>query len=179
MIRRISLMGGPGCGKSTLAARIFSDLKVDGYKVEHIAEYVKAWAYSDRKPKSYDQLYIFGKQIHAEDSILQHVPLIVTDSPIMLNAAYSNYYNFRPVQHLINLALEFETDFPSLNLFVARTVEYQEHGRYQNYEKALEFDEYLLNFMCSHFKNEVHKVQVDDYENIIKLIKENIDGPIA
>jgi hypothetical protein len=63
MIRRICLHAGPGSGKSTLAARVFGELKVRGYDVEHVPEYIKTWAHAGRKPESYDQLYVFAKQL--------------------------------------------------------------------------------------------------------------------
>ena len=56
---RISLFGGPGSGKSTTAARLFSELKERHYSVEHVSEYVKSWTYMNRKPKGFDQVYIF------------------------------------------------------------------------------------------------------------------------
>jgi adenylate kinase family enzyme len=41
MSKVINLFGGPGCGKSTLAARIFSILKLKDISCELINEYAK------------------------------------------------------------------------------------------------------------------------------------------
>ena len=37
----INLFGGPGCGKSTIAAELFAILKKQGYEVELVTEYAK------------------------------------------------------------------------------------------------------------------------------------------
>ena len=41
----INLLGGPGCGKSTVAAGIFHQLKSLGYSTELVTEYVKDIVY--------------------------------------------------------------------------------------------------------------------------------------
>jgi nicotinamide riboside kinase len=90
-IRRISLFGGAGSGKTTMAARLFADLKMLGWDVEHIQEYIKARAYEKRFPTSFDQVYVFGNQLHREDRLLHHVNLVVTDSPVLMNLAYARH----------------------------------------------------------------------------------------
>lgn len=37
----INFFGGPGCGKSTMASRLFSELKSKGVKCEYVTEYAK------------------------------------------------------------------------------------------------------------------------------------------
>ena len=91
-IRRICLYAGAGAGKSTTAARIFADLKIKGYKTEYVSEFIKSWAYQGRFPKSFEQMYVFAQQTYLEDSLMPHVDSIVTDSPILLNVAYSKKY---------------------------------------------------------------------------------------
>ena len=41
----INLWGGPGCGKSTTAAGLFSIMKMRGHKVELVTEYAKELTY--------------------------------------------------------------------------------------------------------------------------------------
>jgi len=84
-IRRICLFGGPGCGKSTTAAYVYSQLKRLGCSVELIQEYVKAWAYEKREVTSFDQVYLLAKQIRMEDLALRNgVKFVVTDSPVYM-----------------------------------------------------------------------------------------------
>lgn len=46
--RVITLWGGPGSGKSTMAAEIYARLKRQLCNVEMVREYVKGWAWEGR-----------------------------------------------------------------------------------------------------------------------------------
>lgn len=170
MIRRINVFAGPGSGKSTTAARIFAELKIRGYDVEHISEYVKTWAHEGRKPQSYDQLYIFAKQCKAEDVILRNVKLIVTDCPLLMSTAYASEYGFVGTPELISLGQQFDLDFPPLNLFIDRTVAYQQNGRFQKEDEAKQFDIHLRKFIDENV-GPVFPIHVDEFDNIMTLIE--------
>lgn len=172
MIRRICCFGGPSCGKSTTAARLFGELKRQDHDIELVQEYVKEWAYQNRKPISFDQIYLFGKQIHAEDVRLQHVKQIITDSPLLLSAAYSILSGFDGYQEIINLAKKFEEVYPSINIILDRTgIEYVDHGRYQNYAEALEVDKLINDVVYSHApRSSIHRISALDFEGIQSLV---------
>lgn len=177
-IRRINFFSGPGCGKSTTSARLFSALKMKGHDVEQIHEYIKTWAHENRKPQSFDQLYVFAKQLKSEDVILRNVKHIVTDSPILMNAAYSAFYGFPATDHLIGLSAEFDKQFPSLNFFIDRTVDYVSKGRYQTYEDAINFDDHLLSFLDNHLSSPLVHVNVkseEGFNEILSLVEGAID----
>lgn len=57
----INLIGGPGVGKSTLAAEIFAELKKKGKSAELALEYAKDQVWDENLRILKDQLYIFGK----------------------------------------------------------------------------------------------------------------------
>jgi hypothetical protein len=176
MIRRLNFFAGPGCGKSTLAARTFAELKIRGYDVEHIPEYIKTWAHEGRRPTSYDQLYVFAKQLKAEDVILRNVKTIVTDSPLLMNAAYSRLYKFQCSQDLIKICQQFDRDFPPLNLFIERTVEYVDKGRYQSREEAIDFDNFLKEHLNDHLQGKVIPVRVDEFDSMVEMIGDALDA---
>ena len=176
MIRRVNFYAGPGAGKSTIAARTFAELKIRGHEVEHIPEYIKTWAHEGRVPQSYDQLYVFAKQVKSEDIILRNVPLIVTDSPVLLSTSYAKHQSVPFYEYLVRVAQQFDRDFPPLNLFIERTVDYNGAGRYQNEREAHDFDKYLLEFLGENLIGELHHVKVEEFDQIIEMIEGAISG---
>jgi len=153
MIRRINLFAGPGSGKSTLAAWVFAELKMQSIEVEHIAEYVKAWTFIGRPPQSFDQIYLFGKQLHKEDIVLRsnEKVSIISESPILLSCSYAKNYGSPGWQHLIALSQEFEKRFPSLNFFISREdCPYNTHGRFQDFKAAQTMDRVIKETMVEY-----------------------------
>lgn len=137
--QRINLFGRPGVGKSTVAAHIYHEMKVKDLKVELVNEYVKSWAYMGRPIRSFDQVYIFGKQINAEDRLLFHSKLdyIIADSPILIQCCYAQLAN-DPVRHALRqLVRLFDQQFTPLNIFLdSPTEHHHDEGRYHNLEAA-------------------------------------------
>jgi hypothetical protein len=165
---RINLFAGPGAGKSTLAAGVYSALKQQGVYVELVREYVKSWAYSRWVPSQWDQIYIFGKQLHAESQLLERgVEVIVTDSPILLNV----FYTQPPLrQPLYEIAQEFERRWPSVNFWVDRKDRpYMAGGRYQTESEARILDQQLRRFLdLKQVQYEV--VSHDDVDRVVTTV---------
>lgn len=174
MIRRVNFYAGPGSGKSTLAARIFAELSAKKYKVAHVTEFVKDWAILGITPQGEDQDLIFASQKSCEDRLLRKADLIVTDSPVLMNTAYSKFYGYHGSEELISLARKWDRKVTPLNFFIERTVPYEQFGRYQNYDKAVEFDNFLLDFLSQNLEGELHHVTVLDLEFIIDLIESQV-----
>ena len=149
-LRRVNFYAGAGAGKSTTAAWLFSELKRRGKSVELVMEYIKAWAYIDRKPRSFDQVYVFGKQLHAEDRILSSgVECVVTDSPLLLSPVYSSLYGGQLIaSHLYGIAKAFEEQFPSVNIYLMRgNKPYIQQGRWGSRAEAENVDKMVLEFL--------------------------------
>jgi nicotinamide riboside kinase len=177
MLRRINIFAGPGAGKSTVAAHLFSQLKAAGVKSEIVDEYVKSWAYEGRKIASYDQVYLFAEQLRREDRVLRHgdqVQVIVTDSPVIMSICYAMKYGFGPWVHLLAIALDFDKKYPSLNIFLDRgDMQYAQDGRYENYEQALMMDNAIKTFLEMH-NIPFDKVGYRDWEKVVSLAKEKL-----
>jgi hypothetical protein len=156
---------------STLAPRIFVDLKIRGYSVELVREWIKMWAYEGRVPQSHDQQFVFSNQLHEEDVFLRHVPLIVSDSPLLMNNAYSKFYGYPHVAPMILQSQKFDREYPALNFFIDRTVTYRQEGRYQNIDQAVEFDVFLLNFLKEYLEGSLIHISVDDFEDVMSMIE--------
>lgn len=148
-----SLYGGPGTGKSTSAAIMYAHLKQMGVNTELVREYVKDWAWDGRKINSYDQLYIMGKQIKREASLLGKVNVVVTDSPVSLGVVYSEKYSPKLIAESVRAGVQgfysqAEQDgHKHIHLFLKRTKPYEPAGRYQNEDEARELDLDIKNML--------------------------------
>jgi hypothetical protein len=120
--------------------------------IELISEYIKTWAYEKRELKGCDQFYIFAKQWRKEDIILRNgVDHLVTDSPIMLGAAYSSKYGSEGHQDILSTARKIEAKggaWKAINIFLERDdSQYKEVGRWQDLKSAKEMDEFTKRFL--------------------------------
>jgi len=141
MKRRINLYGGPGVGKSTLAARLFAHLKTKGASVELVQEFAKQAVYLDRRILKWDCVYVAARQLEAELRPLKaSVDRIITDSPLLLQWIYARRHGCTVHKQLFNIAMKFEQEFPSVNFIVRRSVDFQPNGRWENHLEAQEID---------------------------------------
>lgn len=148
MVRRINLYGGPSSGKSTTAAKLFYESKQRNENVEHIQEYIKNWCYQGRNPTGFDQVYIFGKQLYKEETVLKGgVDKLITDSPLFLQCFYASYYNLPGASAILDIAQQFEEMYPSENLVIRRSKAYSPVGRYQNEEESKKIDSLIKEFL--------------------------------
>lgn len=143
---RINMLGGPGAGKSSTSAWLFSELKALNKPIELVSEHVKKWVYINRKVEKWDQCYLWSKQLSAEFVFLNGGKNIITDSPTLLAPIYARiYYPETNMDiHLKALNLSFEEDYPSLNIFLNRNNKpYDSSGRWQTHEQAKEIDKLI------------------------------------
>ena len=103
----INLFGAPGAGKSTTAAFLFGELKSMGLDVELVTEYVKDLVWDKRYKELSNQIICFGQQMRRIERLIGQVDIIITDSPLLLNA----YYNKDKYINLIPLVLEINKKY--------------------------------------------------------------------
>lgn len=149
MTKIINIFAGPGAGKSTTAAKLFSLYKCAGYSAELVTEYAKDMTWEQREPILQDQLYILAKQNRRVSRLIGKVDYVITDSPIIMGLAYvpDNYYkNFAP------FVKEVWDSYDNHSFFIGRSdlVEYQEYGRNHNYAQAVEIDGKIKEMLASH-----------------------------
>lgn len=174
---RVALFAGSGAGKSAVAAKVYGDLKARGQSVELIPEYIKKWAYLGRVPKSFDQVYVFGKQLQSEDVLFQSgVKNVITDSPVLMQCAYAKKYEFPAWQSLLNISNEFDKKYPCCNIFLDRTgIPYESIGRYESYEEAIEMDKKIKQVLEEN--NQKYKViKTLDYSDILEYVFSQLDS---
>ena len=178
-IRRINLLSGPGTGKSTAAAYLFYRLKELGKRVEYIQEYVKEWAYEGRKITSFDQLYIFAKQLRREDLVLgKGVDIVVTDSPLYLALSYMIKYGFPCPESLESVVRIFDEKYPPLNILLVRSDgSYEQEGRYETPEEAVVMDEMIRAHLVSRGL-EFHEIAHHDLKGLYAVVTSLIPMPV-
>jgi len=174
---RINLYGGPCSGKSTLAASIYHKLKIENYSVELIREWIKQWAYEGRKPKSFDQTFVFSNQLYLEDTAIQSgIQHLVTDSPLLMQVCYAKRHKYELWKSLLKHVDAFENKFPSVNIFLDRTgIGYQEAGRYEDESDAIWMDGQMREFLDEHLQN-YFVFPTTDFDNILSTVKGFIDA---
>lgn len=163
----INLFGGPGIGKSTLCAMIFSDLKVRGIECEMALEYAKDVVWEESFYKLSNQVYIFGKQHNRLYRLNGKVDVVITDSPLLNSIIYDNSNN----SYLKDLVIYEFKKLNTLNFFIERSFDYNPSGRVQSHDQALEKDKMYKDLLDN---NEIEYKRVSMLENAAALIIKEI-----
>ena len=165
----INLYGGPGSGKSTGAAYIFSKLKMAGINAELITEFAKDKVWEESKEVFNNQAYVFGKQYFRISRCAKKVDVIVTDSPLLL----SIIYNKDPVlgEDFNKVVKNVYHSFNNRNFFLNRVKSYNPIGRFQTEEQSNEISTSIFNLLKSNnIKFDVEEGNFDGYDNIVNQI---------
>lgn len=162
----INLFGGPGCGKSTIAAELFATLKKQGYEVELVTEYAKDKVWEESYKTLENQIYIFAKQLHRMWRLKDKVQFIITDSPLPLSIIYDRDKN----EELKNLIITRFNSFDNINIVINRSTVYNQNGRYQNEEQANEIDTQIREILFSNCIS----FQSEDIDNVVETILNKI-----
>jgi hypothetical protein len=173
----INLIGGPGAGKSTLAAELYAKMKRQQLDVEMVREVAKEWALEGRKIGPFEQLSILGEQIKKESSLFGKVQYVVTDSPVLLGAFYFDYnhdqeFMNKMVQDYYRFAQQNGVKF--LNYMVPRCDKYNTTGRFETEQEANDIDDAVYLYMAcqdyefTRFPNHSYSMVLDE---ILKELK--------
>lgn len=170
----INLYSGPGTGKSTTAARLFSELKHHGINCEYVPEYAKDITWEGRAKIFRCQEYIFGKQSFRNFKLRGEVDVIITDSPLLLSIIYTK---LAPVEdQLLSLPLvirEAYDKYDNLDIFLTRNKPYNPKGRNQTKQEAIQLDNDIKTMLIE--QNIAFKT-IDyspDMTEILKLMHEH------
>jgi hypothetical protein len=128
----INFFGGPGCGKSTMAANLFAEMKYLGLDVELVTEYCKTFTY--RPAEFPNQEKIFLNQTTPMLRCYGKVDFIVTDAPVFLSYIYGGN-SFKLPARAFHRYLS-----PSFNIFIKRVKGYNPLGRIHSESEAIEKD---------------------------------------
>ncbi len=143
----INIYGGPGVGKSTLAARVFAELREQGLEAELVTEYAKELVWFGRQAEMADQLSIFAQQHRRILRVWGKVEYIVTDSPILNSLLYQPKGYPESFSKMVR---EFDARFPrQLNFLLERKHPYERSGRVHTEREAISLDQELPRLLES------------------------------
>lgn len=149
-MKLINVYGGPGVGKSTIAAEVFSKLKKLDFNCEVITEYAKQLTWHGRMECLQDQFYVAAKQYHRMHMLRNKVDIAVTDSPLILSLYYNTLYAGLPEcfdQTILYLHNSFEDQ---INVMLKRSKKYNPKGRNQTESEARSVDIEVEKLLVKH-----------------------------
>jgi nicotinamide riboside kinase len=164
----INLLGGPGTGKSTTCAGLFSIMKLEGYSVEMVPEFAKDLTWSERKLCLKDQFYVTANQNYAFERLRGKVDYVVTDTSLLLGLIYDQgrYRNFKP------FLKEVYNSYDNINFFLRRKKKYDPTGRNQTEDEAKNLDLLILRMLSAENIPFVEiNADLDAPETIFNIIK--------
>jgi len=136
-LKVINLIAPPGAGKSTLAAALFSALKMEHISVELIPEYAKTVVWWGRHREIEDQFYITAKQHHKQFMMRGKTDLIVTDSSIILGLLYQPEWWNKDLSGSFKEVVKGHLNlYDNKFYFIERDHAYVQEGRSQTEEQA-------------------------------------------
>jgi adenylate kinase family enzyme len=166
----INLFGGPGSGKTTMAAALFHELKILHYSTEIVSEFAKDMIL-EHNPQSLDnQFYITGNQAYRQWCASLVYDYVIIDSPILLGAIYNKNKN---ISNEFNaFLLKYHNEFNNINIYIKREENwnYNTKGRLHNIEESLNKDKEIYDFLVN---NNIEFYEVNKLENNIaqKILK--------
>jgi hypothetical protein len=144
----INFFGGPGIGKSTQSAHLFTKMKKSHMDVELTFEFPKIVAWEENHSAIRDQFYITANQHRNISRLYGKVKYIIVDSPIILGMVYKDLYDSEPSypasfydDSFDFFILRLFKKYNSLNILLNRDDStYDENGRFQNLQESKEID---------------------------------------
>ena len=179
MSKIINIFGGPGIGKSSIAAGVTYKIKKNHISCDQPYEFPKLLAWDDNHSAIQDQLYVLANQHRGIVKSYGKVDYIVLDSPILLSLTYRNYYKGTEYPSSLygesfdKMVLDTFNQYDNINIVLDRADGVHNNDeRYQNLEESKELDGVIENSLI---ENNIpfHKIKVDDdtVDNIMKLVK--------
>ena len=178
MSKIINIFGGPGIGKSSIAAGVTYKIKKNHISCDQPYEFPKLLAWDNNHSAIQDQLYVLANQHRGIVKSYGKVDYIVLDSPILLSLTYRNYYKGTEYPSSLygesfdKMVLDTFNQYDNINIVLDRADGVHNNDeRYQNLEESKELDGVIENSLI---ENNIpfHKIKVDDdtVDNIIELI---------
>lgn len=152
----INLFAGPGAGKSTNAAGLFSLMKRNYFNCELVQEYAKDLTYEERFDTRNDQLWVLANQNKRLRRLVRQVDFAITDGAILNSIVYAGKDFYIPDFDKVVKAAHDQ--YNNINFYLERTKKYVPIGRDQTEAQAKALD--------TEVKDMLHKYEVY-YKHIV------------
>jgi hypothetical protein len=179
MSKIINLFGGPGIGKSSIAAGVTYKLKKNHITCDNPYEFPKMLAWDENHNAIRDQLYVLANQHRGIVKSYGKVDYIVLDSPILLSLTYRNYYKTDEYPATLygksfdKMVLDIFNQYNNINILLERgDGNHNEKERYQNLEQSKELDSVIqTSLITNDIPYYVVKVGKNSVKNILRIIE--------
>ncbi len=156
--KRIAVLGGPRCGKTTLIQHLYVEMKIAGlnvgYALEYSTEYLKDKGMIETISEQYG-IYLGQKKIEDELEVFDYA---LTDYATFVPYIYGRFMlgnkarskkEIQILKDLYCLAIEDIQNYDMI-VYVPREFGYIQDGvRWQDEDIAIQIDESILNFLKS------------------------------
>lgn len=178
MTKIINLFGGPGIGKSSIAAGLTYKLKKQHITCDNPYEFPKLLAWDENHSAIRDQLFVLANQHRGIVKSYGKVDYIILDSPILLSLTYKSFYKSNEYPSTLygesfdNIVLDIYNRYDNINIVLKRSEgKHNNSERYQNLEESTKLDTVIEDSLKNN-NLPYHTVNVDGktVKNILKLI---------
>ena len=155
MTKLINLFGGPGVGKSSIAAGLTYELKKRHISCNNPYEFPKIIAWDNNMAAIKDQLYIFANQHRGIAQAYGKVDYIIVDSPILFSVIYNTWYTKgypaeRYNESFNQMVIDLHKSYDSINILLERNNKsFNDEERFQNLDEAIKLDKHIKNTLLT------------------------------
>jgi thymidylate kinase len=143
----IDLFAGPGAGKSTNAAGLYSLMKRRYYNVELVREYAKELTYEKDWERLSQQTHVLDEQDRRLRMLVGQVDFAITDGAILNSILYRKDDYHIPDADFRKIVLAYHNKYNNINFYLKRTKKYVPIGRTQTEEQAKDLDDKALTML--------------------------------
>ncbi len=144
----INLFGGPGSGKSTTAAGLFYNMKLQHQSVDLVTEYAKELVWEGRLADMLDkQEDIFVEQQSRIRRLRNNVDYAIVDSPLLLSYIYPKMNELQrgvdtwpALTEFLNFVAAVNDTYDNINIFLERPESFEANGRDHSLKESQALD---------------------------------------
>ncbi len=174
MAKVVNLFGGPGVGKTVVAAGLFYEMKKLNYNVELVKEFATDLVYENRLDiLDTDQLFILANQNRnlMVKAFNDKLDFVIMESPILLSNIYFNELSIYDKDLFNDFNLNLFNKYDNENFHIQRNTKYKFDmiGRIHSEYESVMIDVNILKYL-RHNNIEFNSIKNDD-ETINEILK--------